>query len=156
MWVTKHVSGFCRTHKHLARLYSSTENCCQCCGTPNESTSHITRCPNPGRVKMFDETVSDLIRWMTSRNGHPLLIQAIHAYLQDRGKMRMTTICKDWPALHPLAHDHDKLGWDNFIMGRISKSLFAIQQDYLVQMHSQHSISSWACKFTQLILTIPH
>ena len=68
----------------------------------------------------------------------------------------MTTICKDWPALHPFARDHDKLGWENFIMGRISKSLFAIQQAYLVQTHTQYSISSWACKFTQLVLTIPH
>jgi hypothetical protein len=156
VWVTKHVSGFCGTHEHLARLYSSTDNCCQCCGSLNESTRHITRCPNPGRVQMFDETVSDLIRWMKSRNGHPPLTHAIQEYLQTRGKTCMTTICKEWPALYPFARDHDKLGWENFIMGRISKSLFAIQKAYQAQTHDQYSIASWACKFTQLILNIPH
>ena len=68
----------------------------------------------------------------------------------------MTTICRDWPALHSLARDQDKLGWDNFIMGRISTSLFTFQHNHLVQTHSLQSISSWACKFTQLILNIPH
>ena len=156
VWITKHVSGFCGNNKHLVRLYPSITNQCHCCGAPNESTNHITRCPNPGRVKMFDETVFDLIQWMKSRDGHPTLIQAIQTYLQHRGKARMTTICKDWPALHSLAQDHDRIGWDNFIMGRISTSLLTFQRKHLVQTHSLQSISSWARKFTQLILNIPH
>lgn len=156
VWITKHVSGFCGNNRHLARLYSKIENRCHCCGAMNESINHITRCPNPGRVKMFDETVSDLIQWMKSRQGHPTLTQAIQVYLKNRGKLRMTTICQDWPTLHPLAQDHDRLGWDNFIIGRICKSLFTFQHNHLVQTHSQQSISSWACKFTQLILNIPH
>lgn len=62
VWVTKHVSGFCGINKHISCLYPSTSDRCQCCGTPAETPAHITRCPNLGGVKMFDETVTLLIQ----------------------------------------------------------------------------------------------
>ena len=68
----------------------------------------------------------------------------------------MTTICADLPTLSIFARDHDRLGWDNFLLGRISISLFDVQQTHLRQTRSHLSISSWACQFTQRILAIPH
>lgn len=100
VWVTKHIAGFYGTNKHLSCLYSSTTNHCHCCGTPEELPRHITQCPNPGRVNMFNETVTELIQWMTSRMGHHLLVNAIRTYLSNRGRIRMTRMCADSPTLH--------------------------------------------------------
>ncbi len=156
VWITKHVSGFCGTNKLLSRILPNTSNRCQCCGTPDETPSHITRCSNPGRVQMFDATVTSLIHWMTATTGHPLLIQAIQIYLTNRGKLRMMQICADSPTLQSFATDHDKLGWENFMTGRICSSLFRLQRTYLQQSRSPQAISSWACQFTQHVLHITH
>ncbi len=156
VWITKHVSGFCGTNKHLSRVDKSHNSRCNCCGAQEESTQHITRCTNPGRTKMFHETVSDLVHWMRQKNGHPLLAQAIQSYLTNRGRIRMSKICSHWPSFSSFSRDHDNLGWDSFIMGRISKSLLAIQQSHLTQVGSRQSISSWASQFTHKLLNIPH
>ncbi len=68
----------------------------------------------------------------------------------------MSKICSHWPSFSSFSRDHDNLGWDSFIMGRISKSLFAIQHSHLTQIGSRQSISSWASQFTHKILNIPH
>ncbi len=133
VWITKHVSGFCGTNTHLSLLHTTHTNRCQCCGSPNETTQHITRCPDPGRVKMFNETVQTLIQWMDSKNSYPPLTQSIQSYLHLRGKKRMTSICADLPTLSTFARDHDRLGWDSLLMGRISTSLIDVQQNYLRQ-----------------------
>ena len=156
VWITKHVSGFCGTNTHLSLINPAQTNRCQCCGSAAETTKHITRCPNPGRVKMFDDTVTTLINWMDSKHGYPPLTHSIHTYLRFRGRRSMTVICTDVPTLSAFARDHDRLGWDNFIMGRISTSLLEVQQAHLRQSRSHQSISSWACQFTQRLLAIPH
>ena len=156
VWITKHVSGFCGTNTHLSLINPAQTNRCQCCGSSAETTMHITRCPNPGRVKMFDDTVTTLINWMDSKNGYPPLTQSILTYLWLKGRKRMTEVCAHLPALSSFARDHDRLGWNNFIMGRISISLFEVQKAHLRQSQSRLSISSWACQFTQRILAIPH
>ena len=133
VWITKHVSGFCGTNKLLSCLLPNTSNCCQCCGNPDETPSHITQCSSPGRVQMFDTTVTSLVQWMTATTGHPLLVQAIRTYLTNRGKLSMMQICATSPTLQSFATDHDKLGWENFMTGRICSSLFTLQRAYLQQ-----------------------
>ena len=105
---------------------------------------------------MFNETVQTLIQWMDSKNSYPPLTQSIESYLHLRGKKRMTSICADLPTLSTFARDHDRLGWDSLLMGRISTTLIDVQQNYLRQTQSHLSISSWACQFTQRILAITH
>ena len=156
VWVTKFVSSFCGTNRNLARIHTSQDDRCRCCGAANETTEHITQCLDPGRTQMFTETVTKLTNWMTAKKGYPPLTYAIQVYLRHRGKKRMSTICADFPTLSTFARDHDKLGWNNFIMGRISSSLLAVQQNHLRQVSSPQSITSWACQFTQHVLSIPH
>ena len=156
VWITKHVSGFCGTNKHLSRLDISHSTRCKCCGAQVETTQHITRCPNPGRVRMFEETVSDLAQWMRTQNGHPQLTQAVQIYLNNRGRIRMSHICAGWPEFSKFSRDHDILGWESFIMGRISTSFFTIQRTHLNHSGSRLSITSWASQFTHKLLNIPH
>ena len=68
----------------------------------------------------------------------------------------MMQICADSPTLQSFATDHDKLGWENFMTGRICSSLFRLQRTYLQQSRSPQAISSWACQFTQHVLHITH
>ena len=84
-WVTKHVSHFCGTNRQLSRTDSTVKNICICCNKPDESTSHITRCHNKGRVQMFNQTTQDLLDWMETAHGNTLLIKFLcHTSEQKR------------------------------------------------------------------------
>ena len=156
VWITKHVSGFCGTNKQLSRMQSSTQNRCMCCCRRGEDRLHITRCPDPGRSAMFNQTVEDLINWMKRSNGDIDLILVLQAYLKLRGKTPMRRICSTIPRLHIMARDFDRLGWVNFTEGRICNALFQVQMDWLSKTGSRWSISGWSVMFVSKVLDITH
>ena len=55
-----------------------------------------------------------------------------------------------------MARDFDKLGWENFMEGRICKSLFVLQHKWLHQLGSRRSISAWSRGFLSKVLNITH
>ena len=156
VWITKHVSGFCGTNKQLSRMQTSTQNRCMCCCRQGEDRLHITRCPDPGRSAMFNQTVEDLINWMKRSNGDIDLILVLQAYLKLRGKTPMRRICSTTPRLHTMARDFDRLGWVNFTEGRICNALFQVQMDWLSKTGSRWSISGWSVTFVSKVLDITH
>jgi hypothetical protein len=48
VWVTKHVSHFQGTNQHLSCIDKLVQNVCPSCKCHDKSTSHITRCHDPG------------------------------------------------------------------------------------------------------------
>ena len=111
VWVTKHVSGSCATNRHLSKMDSRVVNRCPCCGRRNESIIHITRCTNEGRRLMFEQTVQELVIWMTRSHSHPEIILAVESYLTYRGWVSMKRICQDSSILRWFAQETDRLGW---------------------------------------------
>ena len=127
-----------------------------CCGRRGEDRLHINRCADPGRSAMFTQTVEDLINWMKSSNGDIDLILVLQAYLKLRGKTPMKRLCSTIPRLHIMARDFDRLGWVNFTEGRICKSLFQVQQEWLSKTGSRWSIAGWSGTFVSRVLDITH
>ena len=156
VWVTKHVSGSCATNRHLSKMDSRVVNRCPCCGRRNESIIHITRCTNEGRRLMFEQTVQELVIWMTRSHSHPEIILAVESYLTYRGRVSMKRICQDSSILQRFAQETDRLGWRNFTEARISKALFDIQEEWLKQTGSRWYIERWTKQFLIKVLDITH
>ncbi len=55
-----------------------------------------------------------------------------------------------------MAREFDRLGWVNFTEGRICKSLFQVQKDWLSHTGSTWSISGWSVTFVSKVLDITH
>ena len=64
VFTTKQVSKFCGTNRQLSRIDPSIKNVCPSCGAENESSKHITRCKDPGRLAMLGLSVDDITSWM--------------------------------------------------------------------------------------------
>jgi hypothetical protein len=155
-WVTKQVSGFCGTNRHLAKIDTLVENVCPCCGNDDESTAHITRCPDPGRQKTFKQSVDKLLRWMKETHVDGNVITCLETYLSSRGEGSMVDIAQPYDYLTEWALEHDTLGWDNLMEGRIGQQLIHIQHAALIAKGSKLQIRTWASKFMALLLSITH
>ena len=157
-WICKHVSHFCGTNRHLSRIDSSVVNICPSCGKENESTSHITRCSDPNRIASLEHSVDALEKWMDDNDTCYTLQNCVTNYLKGRGHVSMTELVEleDDPDVHSFAHVHDELGWDNFVEGRISKSLVNLQSAYLSSIETNVRISSWASGFMRQLLILTH
>ena len=156
LWVTKHVSGFSGTNRQLSRIDSSHTNQCPCCGQSDESTLHITRCTNPGRQRVFQQSVDVMLDWMEQSHCDLNVVECLEEYLSHRGKRDMRKICRSLPYLAKWATEMDTLGWENFMEGRIGLTLLEMQQETLKNAGSRQHIKSWAVEYIQHILGITH
>ena len=50
----------------------------------------------------------------------------------------------------------DRIGWDLFIMGMVSKDLVEVQRTYLLQQHSSQQASSWISGLITQLLQVTH
>ncbi len=62
VWVTKHVSHFQGTNCQLSCISSSVQNVYLSCGCHDEATTHITRCQDPGRSRVFADSLEQLVQ----------------------------------------------------------------------------------------------
>ena len=170
VWYTKHIfecNGAMRyLHRNEPQVYPSPA--CPCCGHPDENASHIILCPDQGRTNLYNDSVTDLVRWMRKEKTHPTIVLLVRRYLAARGTQSMLQI---WISCggrrdanqtgFQLAVAHNLLGWKNFVDGRIHKTYVEIQEDYIVsrpsnQQRSRKSSAKWASGFVDMIIRITH
>jgi hypothetical protein len=154
-WVTKQVSHFSGTNRMLRRQDDTTDRC-PCCGKVEETSAHITTCPDPGRTKMFNESVVKLGEWLEETSMDDTLALGIIDYLLARGTKTLSELLPPDKTLQEYAADHDHLGWSNFLEGRIARSLTALQQGYILQGNCRMNIRTWATTLIHHLLGITH
>ena len=85
------------------------------------------------------------------------LREAIGEYLLYRGKKDLSTILEhEDEEFLSYASEHDSLGWQNFLEGRVSTTLFVIQEEWLREIGSSRSIINWSGQFVTRLIEITH
>jgi hypothetical protein len=156
VWICKLVSDFAGTNRMLSNWQETASNSCPCCGQENETMHHVTTCPDPGRVAMFHESVLSLVEWLSATDMDDELSLGLLDYLLAQGKRSLRSLLRPDSKYLLYADEHDRLGWDNFLEGRVSNTLFQLQHENLVQAGSSWRIQTWAKKFVQHLLEITH
>ena len=150
IWVTKHVSHFCGTNRQLNRIDKTVSNVCPSCGRENEDTHHITTCSDPGRKQMLRDSIDDLKSWLLDAGTDPVISDMIVRYLEGMGRISMTEILRryheDNRTYRQLAIYHDKLGWDNFVEGRILVLYVDMMRLHYIVCPSRYKNAEWWAK----------
>jgi hypothetical protein len=84
------------------------------------------------------------------------LVECLEQYLLSYGEGSMQEITRLHPHLYEWAREHDILGWDNFMEGRIGTRLFLLQEKQLLKQQSRWTIKTWGTQFIQRVLSITH
>ena len=173
-WITKHVSGCCGVNSHLNYIDDEVENKCPSCGlrgiktlnattgkmrnVGGETTHHISVCPDPDHTKLFQSSVDELVRWMSSHDTDPHLTELIGKYLREQGKYTMFQIAGSHiPSRYNLLIKyHDKLGWTNFIEGRVLTLFVQHQRDYLRDRDRYMTAETWVVGLMEHLIKIVH
>ena len=155
VWLTKQTSHFAGTNRQLHRIDASVDNVCPSCGKGDESVKHITRCTDEGRQEMFRSSVADVVQWLVDKDTDGDLVAMIEEYLlaQD-GKTMME--CCDVRRYEMLARTHDKLGWDNFLEGRISVLLLEAYRMDADDEISPYTVQAWGRGLIEKLIRITH
>jgi hypothetical protein len=156
VWMCKHVSHFAGTNRMLSGIDDMVKNVCPSCGADNETTLHITTCPDPGRTALFTESVLNLVQWLEETHMDASLVLGILDYLLGRGHTTLQSLLRGNAAYAEYARDHDHLGWQNFLEGRITTSLLRLQERFLEEAGSRQSIRAWSTNLIHHLVGIVH
>ena len=156
-FITKKVSKISGTNRQLSRIDSTIENVCYSCGRRDESSKHITQCKDTGRKAMLKYSVDELIQWMATTHVNIHLQQMIYKYLMAQSKRTMISCTHTTsPLLQTLATVQDRLGWDNFVEGRIRKLFVEVVRVNLDSIQSRLTPEKWCMTFIRKLLHLTH
>ena len=155
VFLTKHTSHFAGTNQQLHRIDSSVANVCPSCGQRGESTRHITRCRDEGRVEMLQDSVRELVRWLYQHDTDSYMVNMIREYLLAQGDKTMAQ-CTHPGRYDALVTTHDHLGWDNFLEGRICTLFLETYRRDLDDDVSPYKVEAWGRGFIERLIRITH
>jgi hypothetical protein len=122
-WVTKQVSGSGGTNHELSKMDVTDtviDECPNCQYTP-ETSKHMTRCRHDGRRALFLESASIVLDRLAEAQPEPELIDMLDVYMSAQGDRTLSDCLTSKHSEYALlAEVQDRLGWDNFVEGRIS------------------------------------
>lgn len=157
LWLTKQNSNFCASRKQLARITGSDDNRCPSCVMHIEDANHLCICPNEDRTLLLKQDTEALGTWLQQHdNSHPEIAYWVPKYILCRGKVRFSELGKMSPAMHRLAVSQDKIGWRNFMEGRITTEFGKMQQLHLLGSSSLLTTAAWTKTLVSKLLRITH
>ena len=114
-------------------------------------------CPNKDRVRLFTEGVDRLSKWLEGGGKTNLELQYwIPKYIKYRGTRRFQDMGQMSPNMRALAVSQDKIGWRNFMEGRVSKEFYQMQAQHLASGTSFLNGEDWVKQLISRILHITH
>ena len=140
VWLSKQHTGFCGTRLQTARYAwdESVGNCGPSCGEPREDAAHILVCPKEDRNQLMKESTEELEKWLIRNdNTNAEIAYWVPKYILCHGTRRFQDLGVMSGDMHHLAVSQDKIGWRNFMEGRISRYFYSIQHSI---SHYQHHL----------------
>ena len=157
-WVTKQVSGSGGTNHELSKMDVTDtviDECPNCQYTP-ETSKHMTRCRHDGRRALFLESASIVLDRLAEAQPEPELIDMLDTYMSAQGNKTLSDcLTSKYSKYALLAEVQDRLGWDNFVEGRISTLWLDTVFPFLKQS-SRKSIQQWGKNFIDSLLSLTH
>ena len=157
VWLTKHVSDCCGTNVQMYYRSGGTHSPkCDSCGE-DEYSCHICQCKAPGREYLYSLSVKELVAWLNSTLGNRCVSTTIETYLRSHGEVGMTDCLHgSCPHLTAAATATDRLGFNNFIEGRISQHWLSVAAPLLRRSRQFLLPPAWGRQFIKELHKIIH
>jgi hypothetical protein len=152
-WVSKHVSGNCAVGKTMKRWgYWESDNC-PCCQTPTKTSRHVVTCTND-RIKVTRQAQLHAFRGkLQSMETHEDIERCFMHALSDPSHLFATHAT---PFIAQAVESQDKIGWFNFLEGRIAVEWRQLQDQHYRNTGSSHHGKRWAMYVIQELLGVIH
>ncbi len=149
VWLTKHVSGFCGNNVQQYYCSKGTHSPkYKFCGIEDEYSTHICQCKDPGRDSMFRILVSKVHTWLVATLGENTIASTVEEYLLGRRRVTMEScLYGTYNNMSVVSMMSDRLGWDSFLEGRISKHWLVVVLPLLPHRPLQLLPESWGRQF---------
>ena len=151
IWISKHMSGFCATGRRMKIIGSWPNSLCPCCKTCEETTEHILKCPAKKMREIHAANLEEIKRWLLNNDTKAELYTAITNYIKGRGYESFIIVDNREPLRDKVIADVNRLGWTNFMEGKIPITLGDYQEIHLQDRDSRISRDKWMSNLIQVL-----
>ncbi len=118
-------------------------------------TTHILFCNGHGVNREWINCIMNHSLWLIEVDTLSLIQHCITKSLMER--LPMTSFVSYFDHIcHTAALEQDKIGWQNFVEGKISKLWGQLQFDYYHEIHLKQSMDSWTAGLVSHLLELVH
>ncbi len=111
-FIAKQVSGWCGCNSNLSLWEETVINRCLQCGCENETSKHLTRCTDPGRLLQLHSSIKTIMNVLDSANVAPALADMIETCFLNQGRRTMADCTQQSSPYWHLSISIDNFGWD--------------------------------------------
>ncbi|CAJ1945764.1 unnamed protein product, partial [Cylindrotheca closterium] len=151
-WITKHWVGMCGTGKFKVYWGLELSAACPPCGE-FEDHLHVPRCPAASARDEWDWRVTVLSLWMDIHLTSPAIKHAILLLLQGVHDSSCPP-CLISRTIRPAFLAQEAIGCQGLLEGRLASLWLSLQQNYFDETHSCRSVSLWASRLSQQLISI--
>ncbi len=148
-WYVKLASGFCATGLREAWRGHQLDSHCPRCGIPNETIPHILRCQGKQSTMIWNSQLDTLGQWLNTSTDPAIKQSVIHG-LQSWFNGSISDPPPGTVSL-PLLQAQNEIGWDQFLLGRLSPAWEQAQAEWLEHTRQDKSSKQWAIQFVRRI-----
>ena len=131
--------------------------CCPSCSTAPESCSHVLHCEEVGRVNALQRSIGWLDTCLEGVGTDQTLHQALVQYARGRGSCSVEVIVSGWrTGFQEFGYSQDKISWQRFMEGMISRETLAIQGDFVKMEACSLSLGVWVRGLVVKLLEVTH
>ena len=115
-------------------------------------------CRGPGREDTHRSSIESVSKWLKKNKTEPKMMSIIVRYLYARNTATMTSFTRPRTSLRLayLANLQDRLGFQNFVEGKICNYLVEIQPIHLEASGTWHTADLWASELIAQLLIRNH
>ena len=149
-WLIKHLCGQCGVGHVLGpnRRRHQAHDRCPRCDAPDETVTHVLRCQAVSARAEWAKAMTHLESWLFNLDTDAHLTEAL------LGRLTCWQTNKPFPAvegpraLKTAILEQDRIGWENFLFGRISTKFAGYQQVHYNHLGKQRTGATWSSKLT--------
>ena len=129
----KFTSGWIGNRHKLHQWKQIDSSKCLNCNSPVEKSSHVLRCKNPKAKREFNKNLPKIKKHLEKSNTEPYMLSSIMKIIRfwRNGITIQPSTFKDTFGLRDAIKDQQRIGWNNFIVGRWSKNGNSCRKDTL-------------------------
>ena len=157
LWLSKQASGWCATRERMSTIQNLLDRRCPNCQQVTETSTHLNKCPEDGRTRLFQEGVQLLEKWLQQDDKtEPELAYWLPKFLLMRGQKRFARLGPMSPTLMQIADSQDKIGWVELLHGKVSVKIAEMQLAYCASSSCRMNGTDWMKGLVSRLIQISH
>lgn len=155
MWVSKFSSGHCAVGRMMKKRKEWTHDKCPLCFANDENNEHVLKCEDPRAIAHWEKLEEKLTKDLKTMQTAPAIRRTIMRKLYNWKRRRAVPFqATNEYGEQEAALAQDKIGWTNFMLGRMTNEWAAAQQAYYEHLGRRRTGKRWLVAITTKILNI--